>query len=101
MVAEVEEVMIPYEGAERLEASPEMEAIDENKYLVEEEENLESEIKVSTKEYIVKKGDTLSKIAKDELGSAHRWKYLYQVNKDRIKNPDKLRPGQKIIIPIE
>jgi len=58
-------------------------------------------VKVSTKEYIVKKGDTLSSIAKNELGRATRWKYLYEINKDRIKDPNKLKTGMKIIIPIE
>jgi len=58
-------------------------------------------VKVSTKEYIVKKGDTLSSIAKNELGRATRWKYLYEINKDRINDPNKLKAGTKIIIPIE
>ena len=45
--------------------------------------------------------DTLSKIAKEQLGAAHRWKYLYELNKDKINDPNKLKPGKKIIIPIE
>ncbi|MBU2102786.1 MAG: LysM peptidoglycan-binding domain-containing protein, partial [Candidatus Omnitrophica bacterium] len=39
--------------------------------------------------------------AQDQLGKAHRWKYLYEVNKERIKDPNKLKVGQKIIIPVE
>ncbi len=98
VIAEVEEVMLPYQGP-----PPEAEAepIGEDKYLVEEEVAVESAVKVSTREYIVKKGDTLSKIAKEELGAAHRWVYLYELNKDRIKDPHKLRAGQKIVIPVE
>jgi nucleoid-associated protein YgaU len=98
MIAEVEEVMIPYPGEPKeVEAKP----IEEGKFLIEKEEKVESEIKVSTKEYVIKKGDTLSKIAQEQLGKAHRWKYLYELNKDKIKDPNKLRVGQKIIVPIE
>ena len=108
MVAEVEEVMIPYQGkAEATSAASEsisVEAatpVEEGKLLEEREEVVESQIKASTKEYTIKKGDTLWKIAKNELGSGHRWKYLYEINKDTIKNPNKLRPGKKIVIPVE
>jgi len=98
MIAEVEEVMIPYTG-EALEAGAV--PIDEGKFLVEKKQSVESAVKVSTKEYIIKKGDTLSKISKDQLGGGHRWKYLYELNKTRIKDPNKLKAGQKILIPVE
>lgn len=100
MIAEVEEVMIPYTGVAAAEIS-DAKKMDENKYLIEKEKNVESQVKVSTKEYIVKKGDTLSSIAKNELGRATRWKYLYEINKERIKDPNKFKVGTKIIIPIE
>jgi outer membrane protein OmpA-like peptidoglycan-associated protein len=101
MIAEVEEVMIPYPGETQEVEVPDAKKIEEGKYLIEEEKHVESAVKVDTKEYIIQKGDTLSKIAKDQLGAAHRWKYLYELNKDRIKDPNKLKPGKKIIIPIE
>ncbi|MBU4376377.1 MAG: OmpA family protein [Candidatus Omnitrophica bacterium] len=98
MIAEVQEVMIPYpEDLENMEA----ELLEDGKYLIEEKESVESAVKVSTKEYIVKKGDTLSGIAQREYGGAYKWKYLYELNKSRIKNPNKLEVGQKIIIPVE
>lgn len=98
MVADVQEVMLP---APEAAAAANAEPIDEGRYLVQEEEAFESGVKVSTKEYVIRRGDTLSKIAKEQLGGAHRWKYLYEINKDRIQNPDRLRPGQRIVIPIE
>ena len=98
MIAEVEEVMIPYPDSPQIQGA---EQVDEGKYVVEEEEVVESEVQVSTREYVVKSGDTLSSIAKDELGNGKRWKYLYEINKDRIKDPNKLRAGQKLIIPVE
>ncbi|MFA5272142.1 MAG: LysM peptidoglycan-binding domain-containing protein [Candidatus Omnitrophota bacterium] len=103
MIAEVEEVMIPYAGTgsrnEDLPADATM--IEEGKYIEEQEEPVESEIKVSTREYTIKKGDSLWTIAKHELGSGHRWKYIYEINKGVIKNPNKLKAGKKILIPIE
>jgi peptidoglycan-associated lipoprotein len=98
MIADVEEVMIPYPGGPR---DVEAKEIESGKFLVEEEKAVEGAIQVSTREYIVQKGDSLSRIAQRELGSSHRWKYLYELNKDRIKDPNRLRAGQKIIIPEE
>ncbi|MFC1576293.1 OmpA family protein [Candidatus Omnitrophota bacterium] len=98
MIAEVQEVMVPY--SEKV-AKADAEEVGEDELIVETEETIESEVKVSTREYTVQENDTLSGIAHKELGSAHRWEYLYELNKDRIKNPDKLRPGQKLIIPVE
>jgi outer membrane protein OmpA-like peptidoglycan-associated protein len=98
VIAEVEEVMLPYPGEPEI---PEAKKIEEGKFLVEEEKKIESAVKVETKEYVIRKGDTLSKIAQEQLGKAHRWKYLYELNKDTISDPNKLKPGKKIIIPVE
>ena len=51
------------------------------------------------KTYTVVAGDTLSKIAKDEYGDASQWKRIYEANKDTIKNPDLIYPGQTFKIP--
>ncbi|MDD4954633.1 MAG: OmpA family protein [Candidatus Omnitrophica bacterium] len=98
MIAEVEEVMIPYNGEGVPAAATQLE---EGKYVEEIEEPVESEVKVSTREYTIKKGDTLWKIAERELGKGHRWKYIYDLNKNVIKNPNKLKAGRKILIPVE
>lgn len=98
LIAEVEEVMIPQPGEL---PSQEIKPIEEGKYLLEKEENVESEVKVETKEYTIQKNDSLWGIAERELGSGHRWKYLYELNKDRIKNPNKLKAGEVIVIPVE
>lgn len=52
-----------------------------------------------TRTYVIKKGDSLSKIAKEFYHDAKAWKKIYEANKDTIKNPDLIYPGQKIIIP--
>jgi nucleoid-associated protein YgaU len=49
--------------------------------------------------YTVVKGDSLSKIAKRFYGSAGEWKKIYEANKDAIKNPDLIHPGQTFRIP--
>lgn len=51
--------------------------------------------------YTVVKGDSLSKIAKALLGDAKRWREIHELNKDVIKNPDLIYPGQVFKIPAE
>lgn len=97
MIAEVQEVMIPYEGP----VPPEAKAVENGKFITETTEKVESQVKVSTREYVIQGGDSLWKIAQKELGSGSRWKYLYQLNKDVIDNPNKLKAGKKIMIPVE
>lgn len=46
--------------------------------------------------YEIQKGDSLSKIAKN-FGTT--WQKIHAMNKDTIKDPDKIFPGQKIKIP--
>jgi len=78
-----------------------MKKLEEDRCIQKKEENIETQIKVSTREYTIKKDDSLWKITQKELGSGHRWKYIYELNKDKIRNPHKLKVGQKIIIPVE
>ena len=49
--------------------------------------------------YTVKSGDSLSKIAKQVYGDANKWHRIYDANKDKIKNPDLIHPGQEFTIP--
>jgi nucleoid-associated protein YgaU len=53
----------------------------------------------ATKVYVVKSGDSLSKIAKNEYGNANDWNRIFEANKDILKDPDKIYPGQKLKIP--
>ena len=53
----------------------------------------------ATKIYEVKSGDSLSKIAQKEYGEANAWKKIFEANKDLIKDPNKIFPGQKLKIP--
>lgn len=49
--------------------------------------------------YTVKSGDSLSKIAKHIYGDADKWHRIYEANRDKIKNPDLIHPGQEFTIP--
>lgn len=53
----------------------------------------------SAKTYTVKSGDTLSKIAKDQLGNASAYMKIYEANRDQLSDPDKIKPGQVLKIP--
>ena len=99
MVAEVDEVEIPANQTPPKDAD--LKVAEDGKYTVEKKENVESEMKASTREYTVKANDSLWKIAEKEMGNSKRWQYLYELNKDRIKNPNKLKKGTVIIIPVE
>jgi nucleoid-associated protein YgaU len=47
----------------------------------------------------VKEGDSLSRIAKRELGDENKWHAIYDANRDKIKNPDLIHPGQVLSLP--
>ena len=49
--------------------------------------------------YVVVAGDSLSKIAKRHYGDANKWNRIYEANRDLIKDPDLIHPGQKLTIP--
>jgi len=48
--------------------------------------------------YTVKPGDTLSKIAKMELGDANAYMKIFELNRDQLKDPDQIKPGQVLKI---
>ena len=47
----------------------------------------------------VKKGDTLSAIAKAEYGDASKYQKIFEANKPLLSHPDKIFPGQVLRIP--
>jgi len=50
--------------------------------------------------YEVRKNDTLSKIARQELGDEGLYRTIYKLNRDNISAPDKIKPGMKIRLPV-
>jgi nucleoid-associated protein YgaU len=59
----------------------------------------EAEAEAKTQIYVVKAGDTLSKIAGELMGDPKRWKEIFEANRDQIKNPDLIEIGWKLRIP--
>jgi nucleoid-associated protein YgaU len=51
------------------------------------------------KTYTVKSGDTLSAIAKTHLGDANAYMKIYELNRDQLSDPDKIKPGQVLKLP--
>ena len=49
--------------------------------------------------HTVKKGDTLSAIAKQYLGSANKYPAIFEANRPMLSDPDKIYPGQMLRIP--
>ncbi len=47
----------------------------------------------------VKRGDTLSKIAKDVYGDPMKYPVIFEANKPMLEHPDKIYPGQILRIP--
>jgi nucleoid-associated protein YgaU len=49
--------------------------------------------------YTVKSGDTLSKISKQFYGDANQYMKIFNANRDKLTDPDKIQPGQNLVIP--
>ncbi len=49
--------------------------------------------------YKVQSGDTLSKIAKEVYGNANQYNKIFEANRDKLDNPDRIYPGQELVIP--
>jgi nucleoid-associated protein YgaU len=49
----------------------------------------------------VQKDETLQKISHKFFGTTKKWTKIYELNKDTLKSPNKLYPGQVINIPVE
>ncbi len=49
--------------------------------------------------HVVKPGDSLSKIAKSAYDNAGDYMRIFEANKDILKNPDLIHPGQRLKLP--
>jgi nucleoid-associated protein YgaU len=49
--------------------------------------------------YTVKPGDSLSKIAKSAYDDGGKYMKIFEANKDQLKDPNVIQPGQKLVIP--
>ena len=49
--------------------------------------------------YVVRRGDTLWGISKKYYGNGAQYSKIFNANRDKIKNPNLIYPGQKLVIP--
>jgi nucleoid-associated protein YgaU len=49
--------------------------------------------------HVVQPGESLATIAERQLGDRALWPLLYKANRDRIKDPARIYPGQELSIP--
>jgi nucleoid-associated protein YgaU len=49
--------------------------------------------------YTVQSGDTLSGIAQHQLGDASRWPEIFVLNRGIVRDPNKIVPGQVLLLP--
>jgi LysM repeat protein len=49
--------------------------------------------------YTVQPGDSLSKISKHFYGDANRYMKIFEANRDKLSDPNKIQVGQQLVIP--
>ncbi len=69
----------------------------EEDFLTEEEESIQETPTFKT--YKVMNGDTLQKISKQFYGTYKKWQKIYDANKDKLANPNRIKPGMTLNIP--
>ncbi|MFT4172506.1 MAG: peptidoglycan-binding protein LysM [Rhodocyclaceae bacterium] len=57
--------------------------------------------RVKIEYYIIQRGDTLSKIAKNFYGNANLYPRIFDANREVIRDANLIFPGQKIRIPLD
>ncbi len=53
----------------------------------------------SARTYTVQPGDSLSKISKQFYGDSAKYMKIFEANKDKLADPDKIKAGQELVIP--
>src|SRR3989344_204813 len=60
-------------------------------------EEAQKAAQLAGREYVVKKGESVSSIARDQLGSLDQTQAIVDANK--LENPERIEVGQKLILP--
>lgn len=50
--------------------------------------------------YQIKENDRYINIAREQLGDGRRWREIHELNKDKFPDPDRIRPGVRIKLPV-
>lgn len=49
--------------------------------------------------YTVRPGDSLSKISQEYYGNANQYMKIFEANRDKLSDPDKIKVGMELVIP--
>lgn len=49
--------------------------------------------------HVLQRGETLTKVANDYFNDMRFWPYIYEVNKDKIESPNKIKADMEILLP--
>jgi hypothetical protein len=71
----------------------------EYKTLEEQLEDLKLQSSDHTKTRVVRRGDTLSRIAAEEYKDATQWRLIADANQDVLRDPRRLTPGVVLVLP--
>ena len=63
------------------------------------EATVEGATEDSPKKYTVQSGDTLWKISQEMYGDGSKYMKIFEANTDLLENPDRIFPGQELVIP--
>ena len=53
----------------------------------------------TTQSYTVQPGDSLSKISKQFYGDPNKYMKIFEANRDKLSDPDRIKPGMDLVIP--
>ena len=53
----------------------------------------------TARSYTVQPGDSLSKISKELYGNANQYMKIFEANRDKLADPDKIKAGMELVIP--
>jgi nucleoid-associated protein YgaU len=67
--------------------------------MVEKQQNFPGDDDPYAQYYVVQKGDSLSRIAKEFYGDMALYPKIFEANRDILDDPDKIKPGQRLRIP--
>ena len=62
-------------------------------------ERIDEEPPAAVTRYTVKSGDTLEKISAKVYGDSSQWRRIFEANRDKLKSPNRIYAGQKLVIP--
>jgi nucleoid-associated protein YgaU len=61
--------------------------------------SVDGRLPVLSRIHVVVKGETLSRIARHFYGDSGLYRKIFEANTDQLDDPDKIKPGQKLVIP--